>query len=801
MKNFNDQPELSQEEVDLVITLYSNGQFQEAINKIKILNESYPNVPFLFNIIGACYKSLGQLEVAAKMFKNAVIIKPDFSEAHKNLGITLKDLGKFDDAVKSFKKSIAIEPKYLDAHYNLAVTHKVMGQLDFAVNSYKEVLVINPDFAEAHNNLGNVLKDLDQLNNAFTSYEKAIAIRPDFAEAHNNLGNVLKDLDQLTNAVTSYEKAVVIKPDFAESYYNLGVVLKQLGLLDDAVRAYKNAITIKPDFAEAHNSLGNCFTILGQMGLAIDCHEKAISIKSDFAEAHNYLGFNLLSLGKLKGATKFFENAIGINPNYAEAHGNLGNVFKKLKHLDKAMLCYENAYEVKPNMNFILGDILNNKMHLCNWNDLPSLLNKAKKRIINSERVVGPFSLLGLIDDPALQRKASVTFANYYFPESNTLPKITRYPKHSKIRIGYFSADFKVHPVAALTAELYELHNRSHFEIYAFSFGPDTKDELNLRIKTGVDHFHDVHLMPHKEIVLLARSLEIDIAVDLGGHTAKSKTDVFAMSAAPIQLSYIGYLGTMGVNYYDYLIADPIMIPEKNQKHFVEKIVYLPSFQVNDSKESSPEVTLNRKDLGLPEKGFVFCCFNNTYKFTPATFDIWARILKEVVGSVLIIYANNESSKLNLTKEIAMRGVDPSRLIFGERLDRPEYLARFQTADLFLDTQPYNAGTTASDALRMGLPMLTLKGKSYQARMGASILNALNLPELITNTPREYESLAIELAINSEKLKIIKDKLINNLSTAPLFNTPLFAKNLESAYSKMYERHQKGLESDHIFVE
>ena len=387
------------------------------------------------------------------------------------------------------------------------------------------------------------------------------------------------------------------------------------------------------------------------------------------------------------------------------------------------------------------------------------------------------------------------------YPKNNTLAPIIDYPKHPKIRIGYFSADFREHPLAYLTAELYELHDRDHFEVHAFSFGPDTQDELNLRIKEGVDHFHNVQSMSHKEIVEYARSLQIDIAVDLGGLTAESRTDVFAMSAAPIQLSYIGYLGTMGADYYDYLIADPVMIPKESQKYYAEKIVYLPSFQVNDSKDLPPEITLTRKDVGLPEEGFVFCCFNNTYKFTPTTFDSWARILKQVDNSVLIIYANNEVSKANLTKEIVKRGVQAERLICGESLPKPEYLARYRTADLFLDTHPYNAGTTASDALKMGLPMITYLGHSYQARMGASIVNALNLPELITNSLEEYEALAIELAINPDKLKAIKEKLVANLSTAPLYDTKLFTKNLESAYTQMYERHHKGLKPDHIYFE
>jgi predicted O-linked N-acetylglucosamine transferase (SPINDLY family) len=494
-------------------------------------------------------------------------------------------------------------------------------------------------------------------------------------------------------------------------------------------------------------------------------------------------------------------SALKINPEYAEVYKYLGYLLKKNKQMDKALEYYISAYKIKPDMDFILGDILNANMHMCLWDNLQSIIDELTQKIKNNEKAIGSFALITILDDALLIKKNTETFVHEICPKSNLLSPIFNHPQHQKIKIGYFSADFRKHPVSYLTAELYEAHNRDHFEIHAFSFGKATNDEMNLRIKAGVDHFHDVDLMSHKEIVSLSRSLEIDIAVDLAGHTANSRTDIFAMSAAPIQLSYIGYLGSMGADYYDYLIADSVMIPKESQKYYVEKIVYLPSFQVNDSKDLPPDITLTRKDLGLPDKGFVFCCFNNTYKITPTTFDSWARILNAVEDSVLIIFANNELSKVNLTQEIKKRGVDCDRLIFGDSVSRPEYLARYKACDLFLDTQPYNAGTTASDALKMGLPMLTLKGEAYQARMGASIVNALNLPELITTSSEDYESLAIELATNPDKLKAIKDKLASNLSTAPLYDTKLFTKNLESAYTEMYERYHKGLEPDHIYVE
>ena len=835
MTDSNQQPRLSKEELDSVIALYSNGQYKEAINQIKVLNEAYPNVPLLFNLVGACYKALGQLEGSVKMFETAVNIKPDYAEAHKNLGITLRDMGQMDEALESLKTAVLVEPNYVDAHYNLAITFKELGHLDESVKSYQKTIEINPNFAQAYNNLGNVFnelgktkagiecfekaikikpdfaeaytnlgnlyKDLEHYDNALQSYQTSIKINPNVAEAHNNLGNGYKDLERYDDAIQSYEKAIQINPQFAEAYYNLGLTMRLLKQLDLAVKSLWQAIEINPNYAEAYNNLGSCFTLLGKANSAIDCYQKSLDINPDYAEVHNSLGNTLNMLGRVKAGIKCFEKAIEINPNFAEAYNSLGNAYKKTKQREKSLVFFQKAMEIKPNMDFILGDILNSKMHLCEWNDIQKMLYETRKKIVNNEKAIDSFNLMGLIDDPALQRKATEIRVNKDFPKNNTLPTIDHYPKHPKIRIGYFSADFREHPVGFLTAELYELHDRDHFEVHAFSFGPDTKDEMNLRIKAGVDHYHDVKKMSHQQMALFVRSLEIDIAVDLGGFTHDARTDVFAMSAAPIQLSYIGYLGTMGADYYDYLIADPVMIPKESQQHYVEKIVYLPSFQVNDSKDLPPDITLTRNDVGLPEEGFVFCCFNNTYKFTPTIFDSWARILQKVDGSVLMIYIDNCSAKKNLTEEINKRKIEPNRLFFADRMKRSEYLARYRVTDLFLDTHPYNAGTTASDALKMGLPMITYLGNSYQARMGASIVNALNLPELITSSLEDYEALAIDLATNPKKLKAIKDKLAANLSTAPLYDTPLFTKNLESAYTEMYERYHDGLDPDHIYVE
>ena len=439
-------------------------------------------------------------------------------------------------------------------------------------------------------------------------------------------------------------------------------------------------------------------------------------------------------------------------------------------------------------------------MNLCDWPKLNTLISQLIETINKQDSRLSPFIILGLIDNPALQKQVAEKFVNDKYPAITTQLTVAPYPTHKKIRIGYFSADFRMHAVSLLTAELFELHNRDQFEVIAFSFGVNTNDQLRKRLEVGFDQFIDVKDQSETQIAALAKAMEIDIAVDLGGFTKHSRTNIFAMRAAPIQVSYIGYLGTMGADYFDYLVADACLISQDKQQYYSEKIVYLPSYQVNDSHREIADKVFTRKEVGLPDKAFVFCCFNNTYKITPATFDSWMRILRAVDNSVLWLLDPNQTVTKNLKKEATARGVDAKRLIFAKPLPSPEYLARYRVADLFLDTLPYNAGTTASDALRVGLPVLTQMGESFASRMAASLLNAVGLPELITISSDEYEALAIELASKPQKLERVYNKLLANLPSSLLFNTKLFTSYIEQAYKEMYQRHHDGLAPDHIHL-
>jgi protein O-GlcNAc transferase len=796
----NIKPDYIEAQYSLALIFHQTGNIDSIKHLEKVITLK-PNFAEAYNILGVELKAVGQLNEAVKSYKKAIEINQNYAEAYNNLGNVLMDLDLLNDAVQAYKSALAINPDIADFHNNLGNTFRKLKQLDEAAKCYQNALSINPLFTEAYNNRGISYYELGKLDDALISYKKAIEIDPSYAEAHNNLGTVFKDLRQFEDAIKFYEKALKIKPNYADAHNNHGVALKTIGQLDKAIFSYKKALEINPNDADTHNNLGNVQSDMELTNDSINSFKKAISINPSFAEAYNNLSISYMKLNHLEDAFKSNARGLKLKSDFAEGYVTQGRIFSLKNKLNNALKSFEKAHFIKPDMDFNLGSILQTKMKLCDWDNLQILIDELVYKINDGQKAILPMDLLSLIDDPELQFKSSQIFANFEYPPSQILLKIKDYPRHSIIKIGYFSADFKDHPVSNLTAELYELHDRSHFEIHAFSFGLDTKDEMNLRIKAGVDFFHDVQSFNDKDIVLLTRSIEIDIAVDLSGYTAGCRTKIFSMRAAPIQASYIGLLSSMGAEYYDYLIAGDGMIPEQNQKYFTEKIVYLPSYQVNDSKETPPDINLSRQDVGLPDEVFVFCCFNNTYKITPTTFDSWARILDKTEGSVLLIYANNKSSQKNLTQEIILRGIDPQRLIFGKSLPRPEYLARYRVADLFLDTWPYNAGTTASDALRMGLPVLTLIGNAYPSRMAASILNAVNLKELITNTQEEYETLAIEFAQDPIKLKKIREKLLNNLDTAPLYDAPLFTKNIESAYKQIYQRYYQNLKPKNIIIE
>ena len=749
---------------------------------------------------GNALNDLKQHEEAIVCYEQALAFQPEHANAWCNRGIALHGAKRHEDPIGSFNRAIALEAANAGAYCNRGIALNQLKRYQDAIDSLDQAIGLQPEFAQAWLIRGNALLELKRHEQAIDSYDQAIAARSDNAEAWYRRGIALFSSKQHQAAIHSYDQVISIQADHAAAYFNRGNALIELKLHQQAIANYEQALALQPDHAEAYSNYGIALNELKQHQAAIDNFDRAIALKPDFAPAYNNRACALINLKQHQLAVDSYDRAISIEPNNASAWCNRGVALLALKQHQAAIDSYGQAIALQPDFPFLHGPRLHIKSLICDWHDADDEAAELLTRIDQCEKVSTAFSVLALTASARLQRKAAEVWGNDKCPLNFELGSVPKRSRREKIRIGYFSMDFTNHPVACLTAELFETHDRDKFEVYAFSFGPDTKDEMRVRLEAGFDRFIDVWNKSERDIAELARALEIDIAIDLAGLTGDSRTGIFARRAAPLQVNYLGYPGSMGASYMDYLIADRQLIPEEAKPHYTEQIVYLPSFQANDSKRPISERVFSREELGLPQDRFVFCCFNNSYKISPRTFDGWMRILKQVDGSVLFLLADNELATINLRKEASTRGVHPARLVFGRRLATPDYLARYRVADLFLDTFPFNAGTTASDALWAGLPVLTLTGEAFASRMAASLLSAIELPELITTTQEDYEALAVALALDRERLQAIRQKLARNRLSTALFDTPRFTRHLEHAYTQMYERYHADLQPSHIHV-
>ncbi len=697
------------------------------------------------------------------------------------------------DAEKLLGQILQRDPGHLDALHLLGVIAHETGRAQRAAMLLGKAVKLNPRAAPLHDRLAGALNDLGRREEALASWDRAIQADPRFADAHVNRGSVLKALNRLEEAVASYDQALAIEPNFTEAHYNRAVALTMLRQFDAALESCDKAIALNPGFAEAYFSRGTILADLKRDNEALASFRQAIALKPDHAEAYYNIGTACLGLGRLLDAVEHFGRAIALKPDHADAYHNRGIALQDLDRYEEAIASQKKALALRPDYEFLQGDLLQLQLTMCDWSGLETSIAQLIGKLEGGERVFPPFATLLTLHSPSLQRKAAAIYAARKYPPDNRLPPIVRKPRGTKIRVGYFSPDFRQHPVSYLMVALFEHHDRTRFHTVGFAFGPEANDAMAARVASSFDAFVDVRHMPDHAVAQLARDMDIDIAVDLGGFTRHTRPGIFALRAAPVQVSYIGYLGTMGSEYIDYLIADPVVIPEGDQQHYAEKIVYLPSFQANTTDLPASEAPVSRAGAGLPENGFVFCCFNNNFKILPDVFATWMRILTATPGSVLWLYVASDAAIRNMRAVTAAGGLHPDRIVFARRVPRPAYLARLQLADLFLDTSPYNAGTTASDALWMGLPVLTRLGETFAGRMGASLLTAIGMPELIASSREDYEAMAIELAHNPARLAEIKRKLAAHRLTTRLFDATQFARDIEAAYTAMMERDRAGL--------
>lgn len=783
------------------LALHRVGQWAQAQAVYASVLAQHPEHFDALHLLGVVACQLNQPERAQELMAQAIAIYPHSASAHNNLGNALKDLGRLEEAVQSYDRAIALKPQYAQAFLNRANALRDLQRPSESLLSYDQALLLQPEYPEAAFNRGVALHELGRFDEAVRSYDQTLALQPHHDGAHNNRGVSLFESQRHEEALLSYDQAIALRPSFAAAFYNRGNALDALNRQPEALRNYDQAIALQPDYDQAFLNRGFVLSKLQRFEEALASYDQAIAIRSDDAAPHNNRALALLALKRKEEALESCDRAIALKPGYADAYFNRGIVLSELKRREEAVASFDQTLRLQAHYDYARGLALSTRMQLCQWGQFPQGLQALLEAITRGERAAHPFPVLGLLDDPALQRQVAQRFVAAKFPASQTLGPFPPRPAGEKIRVAYYSADFHNHATLFLMAQLFESHDRSQFEIYGFSFGPVTQDAMRQRISQGFDRFVEANAMSDREVAHLSRDWGIDIAVDLKGFTTDSRTGLFAQRCAPVQINYLGYPGTMAAPYIDYIVADPVLIAPESQVHYAEKVVYLPhSYQVNDAKRHISERVFTRQEVGLPEHGFVFCSFNNNYKILPPTFEVWMRLLRAVQGSVLWLIQDNAQAADNLRQEAQARGVDASRLVFAQRMDLPEHLARHRLADLFLDTLPYNAHTTASDALWAGLPVLTLMGQSFAARVAASLLQALDMPELITRTPKAYEAMALKLARQPARLAKLSEKLARQRLTSPLFDGALFTRHLEKAYLVMHERHQQGLPPAHITV-
>ena len=642
------------------------------------------------------------------------------------------------------------------------------GALEQARALYERVLKWHPNHFDAVHMLGLVAYQQGHLDRAALLIAKALKIDPDTASAHNNYANVLQDQRKLISALASYDRAISLDPQYVEAHNNRGDVLQDMGRLPEALLSYARALEISPRYAAAFYNQGNALGRLGRWREAVESYDQALSIA----------------------------------PQYPQALMNRGNALFELRDNEAAARSYIHALSIDPAIPYLAGTLLHVNMQQCNWADYRAQLEALLIDLRAHKPACLPFPLLALTDDAALHKQVAQAWIDTEYKKNRAAWVSTARPRHKKLRIGYFSGDFRNHPVAYLTAGLFEEHDRSQFEIFAFSFGPDTRDDMRLRLEKAFDHFVDVKDCTDAQLITCAREADLDIAIDLMGLTKGCRPGIFLARVAPVQMTYLGYPGTTGIAEMDYILVDQTIVEPVDALHYTEKFIHLAhSFQVNDPRRRPSDRVFSRAELGLPPTGFVFCCFNNNYKINPAIFDCWMRMLQSVPDSVLWLREATEQTVLNLRDEARARGVEATRLVFAGRIESmADHLARQRAADLFIDALPYNAHTTASDALRAGVPVLTCKGRSYAGRVGASLLRSLDLSELITNDLDEYVQVAVALAQDPARLSALRSALHQKILSEPLFDIKRFTCNIEQAFLKAIERKAAGLPNDHFDV-
>ena len=728
----------------------------------------------------------GHPQAAADLIAQALAVEPQDAGAHGNLGYALHVLGRHVEALESLERALAIQPDLMEALNNRGNTLSALGRHDDAVASFDRALVLRPDYVEAAYNRGNALHAAGRMDDALAAYDAVIAARPDIAQAHNNRARVLQDLGRHDDALAGYDKAVVLAPKYLHAIVGRGTARLALKQPAAALADFDAAVRIDPQHAGAHEGRGSALFTLRRADDAVLAFTRCLDIDGARIDARIQRGNASYELRRYEDAIVDFEAVLAATPDAAGVVCNRGNALLELKRYDEAARAFERVQALDADYPYAIGKRAHAQAMACDWRDLDALVAQVETGLVEGRRVIEPFAYSAFATDPMALRRCAELFAADQFPAQPALVPAGPRRSSGKIRIGYLGGEFRNQATSILAAELFELHDRSRFEIVAFDNGWDDGSTLRRRMNAAFDEVVTIAALPDDEAARAVAERRIDILVNLNGWFGLGRTGVFARRPAPVQVNWLGFPGTLGAPYLDVIVADADTIPAGEEGAYVERVVRLPhSYQPNDRQRAIADLP-SRAYVGLPSGAVVFACFNNTYKITPATFASWMRILAAVDGSVLWLLQDNDAATRHLRAAAAAHGIAPDRLHFAPRIRLDEHLARHACADLFLDTLPYNAHTTASDALWAGLPVLSCRGTTFPGRVGASLLHALDLADdLLVDDVPTYEARAIELGRDRARLARVRERLAQARRTAPLWDTPAYARALEAAYEAM----------------
>jgi len=814
-------------------------QFEDAIvwlNKAISIN---PNNHSAFNNLGVCYKELKKYPEALNNFKKAVKIKPDYAEAYNNLAIVYKSLENYEEAINSYNKAIKLKPNYAEAHNNLGLVFLKLKNLEEAKKYFQNAIKLKPNYAEAYNNLGIAQNKLGKTDKAQECLEYAIKIKPNYAEAYNYLGTIVLKLEEKNKAKKYFEQAIKLKSNYVDAYNNLGIVYNELGEIEKAKESLEYAIKLKPDYAEAYSSFGLLYLNQEEPEEAKKYFDEAIKIKPNsginyLCLGHYYeniqentkaeffykkaielkeykakiaLGNLYLNLGNHEKAEEVYEDIIKFNSENAEVYFNRALNFSNVGKIDLALKNFKSAEALQPKIydeQEKLYAFLYSKNKICDWDDYQKITNKLIKNLeYNKAKNATPYTFLTISDSLELINKIiKKKFEKYSINKKKIYFNIKKNNK-KKINIGYYSSDFKEHPVGHIFSELIKEHDKNNFEIKGFNLNNNLKkDKVTGEIIKSLNKYIDLEVKDYKNLINSSEKEEIDIAVDLVGFTAYGNVKAFTERLAPIQINFLGYPGTMGPAH-DYIVADTNIIPKESKNFYFENIIYLPNlflptftkYNINSSLD------INFFNLKNNKEKIVFCNFSSFGKINPIIFKSWMRILNKVENSILWLLDADKIVENNLYKEALKNNINSDRIIFSKRLDFNEHITKYKFCDLYLDTFPYNSHSTATGCLLSGTPLLTIEGEGFQSRVASSILKNLELDELVCSNYEEYEYKAIKIANSSIELKKIKEKLNHKLIlNYKIFDIKNYVKNLEKAYLKVYEINSNNLKPGDIFI-